>query len=243
MTQIDKNPRQITRLRVKDQKKLEELATELTYNSTTNTVEVGSNLEVNGQAIFNADIKSYNGAGLFLYDNVGDSENVNIWAGVSDKVLYIDYGNEGNPDLDVSVQIPLSSDSTVLTTSNTKTLFGNSLYGTGNIDLYKHYLHIQGGSSGAGLYDFYIVIQSSSNVDCSSTSGATKKLRTLLKVSPAIPRMYETGVCGPVKMPEQTENYNAERPCALYWDGSLLYVRNGVADFEITLIEDKVETL
>ena len=134
-------------------------------------------------------------------------------------------------------------DSNILTDKNTKTLFGKSLYGNGNIDLYRHYLHIQGGASAAGLYDFYIVIQSSSNVDCSSTSGATKKLRTLLKVSPATPRMYETGVCGPVKMPEETENYDAGHPCALYWDGSLLYVRNGILDFEITLIEDRVEPI
>jgi len=239
MAEIDKNPRQITRLRVEDQKKLEELATELTYNSTTNTVEVGKNLSVNGTILTN-----YNNEAFVIVDENNSSLTFSFEQG---NALVIKNENATGiyfDDFDETGEFYKGA-----TSKNLKTVFGKSIMKDpeqpedNNIDLYKHYLHIQGGASGAGLYDFYIVIQSSSNVDCSSTAGATKKLRTLLKVSPATPRMYETGVCGPVKSPEETENYSAERSCALYWDGSLLYVRNALGDFEMTLIEDRVETL
>lgn len=177
--------------------KLNTITPYLSYNSDTNTFDIGSslvvdgdfeignNLKVDGQAIFNTDIKSYNGAGLFLYDNVGGNENVNIWADVSGQVLYIDYGNEGNPDLDVSVQIPLSSNSTVLTTNNTKTIFGNqSIYtedGTTNIDLYVYTLKLSA-SFGGGMGYIYIDYQTSDNNNNVEVNSVTK-FTTLTKAT------------------------------------------------------------
>ena len=225
---------------------LEDMSEVMKYNSSTNTFEIGTDLYVNGAIKSSDTIMLYNDTQLTFYADKENSADITISPlfGYTESVTQLSFTYTLPDGAEAySAYLDLDKSSNILTDKNTKTLFGNSLYGTGNIDLYKHYLHIKGGASGAGLYDFYIVIQSSSNVDCSSTSGATKKLRNLLKVSPATPRMYETGVCGPVKMPEETENYSAERPCALYWDGSSLYVRNGVADFEIALIEDVVQPL
>ena len=59
MAQIDKNPRQITRLRVEDQKRLEDLATEVVYNKDTDTTEIGTSLDVKGDIIIS-------GAGMII---------------------------------------------------------------------------------------------------------------------------------------------------------------------------------
>lgn len=172
---MDKNPRQITRLRYLDARNLEKFVNSLTYESDTNTFEIGTGLFVDGKATFNSEIVSQNGGGLYLYDNEGGNENVNIYADVSGQVLYINYNNSDNIDLDVTVQIPLSHHSIVLTNANTKTLFGNqSLEGSGNIDLYNHIISIDINST---ILLNIFVKASSSNVKVNSLNDLT----TLLK--------------------------------------------------------------
>lgn len=80
----------------------------------------------------------------------------------------------------------------VLTRGNTKTLFGNkSLYGTGNIDLYKH--HIVLTSNGEkGFFDFY----SSKNTKCVSLAD----LKTLLG------NTFEVEVCGQYSFRDSGDN-------------------------------------
>lgn len=253
---MDKNPRQITRLRYLDAKNLEKFVKSISYDSNTNTFEIGTNLYVDG-LIQNSDfILPSNGEGMKILNDTlisfylagENTDSIDILPQIDEGLITfaanhrLDDGSLQSSEVHLNIIYAQNSD--ILTDQNVKTLFGNqSIYGSGNIDLYKHYLHIQAGVSGAGLYDFYILVQSSSNVNCSSTDGATQKLKDLLKISGSTPRIYETGVCGPVQSPSDEQNYSAHNPCALYWNGSLLYVRNDTLDFTITLIEDKVETV
>ena len=67
---------------------------------------------------------------------------------------------------------PSSGDAWILTDKNVKTLFGNkSIFGTGNIDLYKHNLTV----SGYG-HNFYGDFYSSKNIECNSLAN----LKTIL---------------------------------------------------------------
>ena len=231
---MDKNPRQITRLRYLDARNLEKFVNSLTYESDTNTFEIGTNLYVDGIAT----------AQYFAFHDSGDGKYLIQCNYENNQIEFLN-------DVDVYyVNLDMSEQSDILTSNNTKTLFGNQSLlkdpqhpENNNIDLYKHYLHIQGGLSGSGIYDFYIVIQSSSNIDCSSSSGATQKLKDLLKISGSTPRIYESGVCGQTT-DEGVSSYKVTHACALYWDGSLLYARcQGAADYTIINIEDKVETV
>lgn len=151
---------------------LNSLGGSLKYDSSSNTFEIDTNLYVDGKATFNSEILSNNDGGLYLYDNEGDNENVNIYAFVSDNTLYIEYNNSDNADLNVSVQIPILSNSIALTTANTKTLFGNqSLEGSGNIDLYRHTVKL---TTNIGTY--FCEIISSNNLVIDSVQDLTSIL-------------------------------------------------------------------
>lgn len=68
---------------------------------------------------------------------------------------------------------------TALTSNNVKTLFGNqSIVGTGNIDLYRHNLHIGQGDSGSHI-GAYATVYSSSNLKVDSLTD----LKTILDLS------------------------------------------------------------
>lgn len=67
---------------------------------------------------------------------------------------------------------------TALTSNNVKTLFGNqSIVGTGNIDLYRHNLHISQGNSGSYI-NAYATVYSSSNLKVDSLTD----LKTILNL-------------------------------------------------------------
>lgn len=77
-----------------------------------------------------------------------------------------------NMNKDIRVNFP-NEDGTVVYTKNLKTVFGNqSLVGSGNIDLYKHHIHVTGRPTG----NFYIDCISSNNLAVDSLTD----LKTLL---------------------------------------------------------------
>ena len=76
-------------------------------------------------------------------------------------------------------------DSNILTDKNTKTLFGKSLYGNGNIDLYRHSLEIKTADNNTYLMTF----NASSNLKIASLQDLT----TVLK--PASGSLWFGGVC------------------------------------------------
>lgn len=225
MANIDKNPRQITRLRVEDQKKLEKIAGDSEFLNDSLPHRLTTALEIVSERGFGLE----NSDAIFWMSN--DYNDITIGSN-ADGELVIDNGfdtyhlpYDSNPDRE-----GITAD--IVTSDKLKTLFGNqSIYGNGNIDLYKHYLKITGTGDG-GTSSFYILVQSSSNVDCSSTTGATQKLKDLLKVSGTQPIHYEYGV-----------TIDATATCQLVWTGSLLVVNYNTVNYNITKIEDRVETL
>lgn len=140
---MDKNPRQITRLRVEDQKRLEDLATEVVYNEDTNTTEIGGNLEVDGEtklnklSVLNTD--AFND-GIFFNNSHHNAQHI----GVDNNTFYFEIVNEEGEFTEDYAELDIiqgRGDQYILTSGNTKTLFGNkNIYGTGNIDLYRHQL-------------------------------------------------------------------------------------------------------
>lgn len=198
------------------QKKL--LSYRFTYNSNTNMTNINSNFNILGfLQINNGFIKGKGGASIDL------SEPYNIYLNsVDDQETYISFSMH-NGDGEING----------LTDKNVKTLFGNqSIYGSGNIDLYKHYLTISCKlATGTSTAICNILVQSSSNTDCSSTTGATQKLKDLLKISGTNQLWFEQGL---------TNDYIG---CQLYWNGQVLGIIIDNEAFNITKIEDRVETI
>lgn len=202
---------------------LNSLGDSLKYESSTNTFEIGSDLDVDGNL--------YIDTGLIISgdsNNKGSSIDLSdpdyiYLNGVNDKEAYIEFDIFNN----LGVQIGL-------TDKNTKTLFGNqSIYGSGNIDLYKHYLTINVEDEASNITDtFNILVQSSSNVDCSSATGETQKLKDLLKASGSSIRTYEYG-----------HNNDFSSLGMLLWTGTILCIAASGGELNIVKIVDRVETL
>lgn len=154
------------------------------------------------------------------------------------------YPAKGNAHTPSMLDIILSGDAiqTSIISLKLKTIFGNKSLlvdeyrpNDNNIDLYKHYFtitaHAYSAPEGSGNYTCYILIQSSSNVDVSSTTGDTKKLVNLLKCD-STGGFYESGV---------TEN--AGTLCILQGNSSGLHIMVNSNGCQITSIVDKTITL
>lgn len=171
--------------------------------------------------------------GIDFTNAIGESSYLHI--GADESGFYFERYENNNDIGHVIIEPTRGVYATGLTDQNTKSLFGNqSIYGEGNIDLYKHYLTINGRIDDNVESSFYIIIQSSSNVDCSSTAGATQKLKTLLKASGSETKDYESGT-----------NTDAGYPCRLVYDGSsgILVITSNGDIYNITSITDRVETI
>lgn len=243
---MDKNPRQITRLRYLDARNLEKFVNSLTYESDTNTFEIGTNLYVDGKlevdddAIFRGNLDAYNDSALTFYQ--GDNAHT-AFMGMSpifDQTV-VSFLYEDGQAISTSIDLDVSVDAHILTNKNVKTFFGNKSImkdpvhpENNNIDLYKHYLefevHVMSEPEEQGIYTCRILVQSSSNVDCSSTTGDTQKLKDLLKCDETN-KHYEIGIA------------DSSSFVQLYGNSILLYVLvNGIAA-DINSIKDRVETI
>ena len=145
--------------------------------------------------------------------------------------------NVGN--ISSKIEIILSGDDiqTQVSSLQLKTLFGKNLSyydpKDNNIDLYKHYLTIGVKDEASNITDtFSILVQSSSNVDCSSATGATQKLKDLLKASGSSIRTYEYG-----------PNSDFSSVGMLLWTGTILCITASGGELNIVNIVDRVETL
>lgn len=208
---IDKNPRQITRLRVEDQAKLEKLASVTGFDEGDDTPQFDT-LYVDGSLVAN---------NLYLYETIDFPGSASLKYSEEDSEFIF-----SNSETEFSAHLPLShAEEEILTDKSVKTLFGNqSIVGSGNIDLYNHFIKIT-----AGTFSWYGVIQSSNNLD---TTGVGTKLQTLLKCKANEKHYYyvfasddvaETGV--------------------LYWTGSVFQIKTLSDNYNVTAVEDKVETV
>lgn len=218
---IDKNPRQITRLRVEDQAKLERIAgdSEFLYSSLPHRLTTA--LEIVSERGFGLE----NSDATFWLSN--ESNDTSIGCN-DDGELIISNGfdeyhlpYDSNPDRGGIVAELVTSD-------KLKTLFGNqNIYGSGNIDLYKHYLEIVA----ANGKTFRGIIMSSNNLD---VTGVGTKLITLLKCKPGEQHYYEQFL----EMTDTASVYT------LFYNGSILQFTDGTSDpVNVTNVKDKVETL
>lgn len=177
----------------------------LKYESSTNTFEFGSNLVVDGDITTNTGfIKSPNGSIEISDDN------------------YI-YLNGINDASYITFELAdLSGAQMGLTNKNTKTLFGNqSIYGSGNIDLYAHYLKFTVDGT-----LFYGVVYSSNNI----VTDTLQKLTTLLKPPSSAQKFIPL------------TNYNNE--CGvLHWSGSIWQVGFSGGGLPITSVSDRIEPI
>ncbi len=149
-----------------------------------------------------------------IYSNVEQDDQVTVSFNVDDIQTYTQLQFDSH-----------SSGGYILQNNNVKTFFGNqSIYGYGNIDLYRHRLKITPQGQGSLTGEIY----SSSNINVSSNSGATQKLVTLLKC---------------------TSGYYGTFIGSLNDHGRLLYQNNTLQIetnsglFTIATIEDTVETI
>lgn len=210
---IDKNPRQITRLRVEDQAKLEKLASVTGFDEGDDTPQFDA-LYVDGSLTAN---------NLYLYETIDFPGSASLKYSEEDSEFIF-----SNAETEFSVHLPLSqAEEEILTDKSVKTLFGNqNIYGSGNIDLYKHYLELT-----AGGKTFRGVILSSNNLDC---TGVGTKLITLLKCTPGETHYYEHFL----DMTDTGSEY------ALYYNGSILQLTDGTSEpISITNVVDKPETV
>lgn len=197
---------------------LNSLGDSLKYESSSNTFEIGTNLYVDGIADFGNEVNlGVLNIKQFLYDD--DFNCVKISYSKDDDCLAFDFTGGG-----VTYYLePNGSDGNIVTSDNVKTLFGNQLLiGSGNIDLYVHYLKFSIGKE----ISFYGVVYSSNN----NVTNTLQKLTTLLK-PPSSAQMF---------IPLTNDNNDNG---VLYWNGSIWQVGYSGGGLNITSISDRVETI
>lgn len=168
------NGRQITQMRWQDVKELEKFKFISGEFSFVSEVLEEASKHKPWSKIVEVIENGYAYKPVLIFDTI----NNELYFGTQENdTLYLQnlYANHG---LILEIQYTKATDKLTITSTeeNVKTLFGNqSIIGTGNIDLYKHYILLNG--------RFQCVVISSSNVNCSSETGATQKLKDLLKVT------------------------------------------------------------
>lgn len=204
----------------------------ITYNSDTNTFEIGTDLYVDGNFSIQADLNTYGGIQSFNDSSLSFYQYEDTQSSYFDiSPLFgqyeLSFTHFDGQAITATATLKMDGDCNILTNINVKTLFGNqSIYGSGNIDLYKHYLTLT-----AGGKTFRGVILSSNNLDC---TGVGTKLITLLKCTPGETHYYEHFL----DMSDTGAEY------ALYYNGSILQLTDGTSDpISITNVVDKPETV
>lgn len=233
------NGRQITQMRFKDVRELEKFKfVSNGYDLQTERLEHVSQDKI-WKSLINILMETYNkpiNIPLILYDEAREE----IYLGYVEGVVYTGYSVYSNSIS--SVDITYNSDDDILeitytneeimSTDNVKTLFGNqSIIGTGNIDLYRHYLTITDINGKVAKFEWI----SSSNIN---VSGVGTKLKDLLKCS---------GIESSRKYGHGYEDSDLTTPCIMYWLGSsmgILSLKFGSSSpSEISNVVDIVETI
>ena len=149
-------------------------------------VEVKNNIKAGN----NITISSYNNAMYIGFNTNQAIDGLTLAAGQYSEI-YAD-GSYGinfiwNDQGKSTTTLPIAysgQDATVLTNRNTKTLFGNqSIFGSGNIDLYRHVITVKGYSNDAAIEPALITLISSKSV----------KIDSLTKLFTALSDYAETG--------------------------------------------------
>lgn len=204
------------------------LGDSLKYESSTNTFEIGTNLyvdgklEINDDVFFKGNLDSYNDSALTFYQRDNAQSTYMSISPLFDETKLAFLYNDGQA-IEASIGLDVSVDANILTDKKTKTFFGNqSIVGSGNIDLYVHYLKFSIGEETS----FYGVVYSSNN----NVTNTLQKLTTLLK-PPSSAQMF---------IPLTNDN---NENGVLYWNGSIWQVGYSAGGLNITSVSDRVETI
>ena len=202
--------------------KLNTITPYLSYNSDSSSLEIGTNLEVDGVARLPH----------IVIDPTNDETGVDISFTTDDL---------GNAQLDFFFMSdgltytlqPSDGEGLIVTSDNLKTFFGNKSIvkdptkpQENNIDLYNHFIELQTAQD-----KYFVKILSSSNVDC---TGVGTKLKDLLKCVNGTPKFIDS--CFDLE--------DGTTGC-LYFDGTNLtiYINNQGDNMLVSSVKDTVETL
>ena len=167
-----------------------------TYDGTNHDSEVEYTVPIIGSDTISIDLDSSNNK---LVVKVDQSKNFTIYGNsryftadtssafaLPEGSLYTSYGDEnGTPTINhkdpggtykYKFPVNVSGTHTVLTNENVKTLFGKSIVGEDNIDLYRHVIKITGSNAPYNDCFAYLTIPSSKNLNVKSLAD----LKTLL---------------------------------------------------------------
>ena len=231
------NPRQNTRMRWRDARELEKFIfltghfhfqTEVLENVLEDELygKLYKELQFCEENITSKGVlitDTYNNA-LFIGTIFDDNsmQLINLYGNQAD-IIDINIGNENELNIKKETETFISED-------NIKTLFGQSILGTGNIDLYRHYLKVSDNNGNTANFEFI----SSSNINA---TGSGTKLKDLFKCSGiAESRNYCYGFKG-----------SPANGASLYWPGSatgviLLQVGSDTPS-AVATVKDIVETI
>lgn len=159
--------------------KLSPLASEINYNKDTNTMEVGGNLYVDGNFSIQADLNTYGGIQSFNDSSLSFYQYEDTQSSYFDiSPLFgqyeLSFTHFDGQAITATATLKMDGDCNILTNINVKTLFGNqSIYGSGNIDLYVHYLSFTINSK-----IYYGVVYSSNNLVVDSVQDLTTIMKS-----------------------------------------------------------------
>ena len=175
---MDKNPRQITRLRVNDQRILEKLVKELSI-SEEGVISFGTLAYEILEPVTPGESGSYVECNSAFINNTASVESQRVDA-PDINISYINNGTQGHllftwsdSEGEKTFDLELSDEMHPLTTDNVKTFFGNqSIFGDGNIDIYDHLLTVSGkvNLSDTSATNFIFKKQSSVSIKVDSAS-------------------------------------------------------------------------
>ena len=204
------------------------------YNSDTNTLEIGTNLYVDGNISIQADLNTYGGIQSFNDSSLSFYQYEDTQSSYFDiSPLFgqyeLSFTHFDGQAITATATLKIDGDCNILTNINVKTLFGNqSIYGSGNIDLYRHILKLGGTAASGQVMIFYGIIESPNNLKVDSLQDLT----TLTKA-----------LSGTSKIVATLANYSNGYSGILKWDGTIWKWSGAGGDVNITTIEDTVETI
>lgn len=172
------NPRQNTMMRWKDKRELEKFSFFDGGFDVQDEILENVSQDVNWSKIANL-FNNYDNRGVILYDS---AQNFLFTGYLSGGYLYLYSADEtGVTRVEITydkktdrMQINFTNE-TFISEDNVKTIFGQSISGTGNIELYRHQLTLH--SDEAEYQDMGLIVYSSSNLNVDSLQDLT----TLLK--------------------------------------------------------------
>lgn len=230
------NPRQITQMRWRDAKNLEkfikgqialydiEISNGNTYNfdAVPEAKELAEKIRYCYDNQIPMTIYVYNNDIVYYTESLSDNSRLNLIR-VSNDIKTLGYIQTYDDRIEITI-----TDEETLTKDNVKSVFNQSIIGTGNITLFRHKLKISDMSS-TGVRDIILDYLSTSNLNVDSL----QDLQTLLNVSRS--DTSDTVFLGYLGVKNYSITYK--------YSTGLFVLSDGTTDYTATSVSDKVKPL